>query len=126
MHPTDLKAGVIIRGPVIPEPIQVVAVIPMGASTQLMGKGLATGQFHDPILSQEQIALLTARPETAPFDGIGVCPFRFGASLNHCPIFGVHFTAVVAANRARRIGYCRRFARRRQVSARNSRVISRK
>jgi hypothetical protein len=69
MEVTALKPGVIIRGPVIPEPIQVVAVIPMGVSTQILGKGLETGQFHDPILSREQIALLKAPPEKAPFDG---------------------------------------------------------
>lgn len=69
MEPVDLKPGVIIRGPVIPEPIQVVAVIPMGGSTRILGKGLETGQFHDPILSPEQIVLLIARPENLPFDG---------------------------------------------------------
>ena len=69
MDLVDLKPGAIIQGPVIPEPIQVVAVVPMGEATQIMGKGLTTGQFHDPILSKEQVALLTASPEKTPFDG---------------------------------------------------------
>ena len=80
MELTDLKPGVIIRGPVIPEPIQVVAVIPMGVPTQILGKGLETGQFHDPILSKEQIALLTAPPEKAPFAG-DAKRFRLSAPL---------------------------------------------
>ena len=84
MELSDLKPGTTIRGPVIPEPIQVVAVVSMGASTQIMGKGLTTGQFHDPIFNKEQIALLNARPEKAPFDGdsrrfrLGVDAMRLG------------------------------------------------
>lgn len=100
MDPTDLTPGAIIRGPVIPEPIQVVSVIPMGASTQILGKGLETGQFHDPVLSAEQIALLTARPEKAPFDGdarrfrLGVEAMRLGLAHEYDPYFSLSIARV--------------------------------
>ena len=69
MDPSELKQNVVVRGPVLPEPIQIVAVNPIGASVQIMGKGLSTGQFHDPILSPDQIATLVSNPEKEPFDG---------------------------------------------------------
>ena len=52
---TKLKPNVIVRGPFFPEPIQVILIIPMGDSIKLIGKGLTTGQVHEPILSQAQI-----------------------------------------------------------------------
>ena len=58
MDIATLKPNIVVRGPVLPEPIQIVAVITMGDSVPIMGKGLHTGQFHDPILSPKQIALL--------------------------------------------------------------------
>ena len=63
MEPSDLKPGVIVQGLVLPEPIENVAVTFMGVSIQIVGRGLISGQFHGPILSAEQIALLTASPE---------------------------------------------------------------
>ena len=53
-----LKPNTILRGPIFPEPVQVLVVIPMGTSVKLIGKGLRTGQVHEPILSLDQIASL--------------------------------------------------------------------
>jgi hypothetical protein len=36
-----------IRGPILPEPVQIIVTIPMGASVKLIGKGLNTGQRRD-------------------------------------------------------------------------------
>jgi superfamily II DNA or RNA helicase len=100
MELTELKPGVIIRGPVIPEPIQVVAVIPMGVSTQILGKGLEAGQFHDPILSRDQSALLTAPPEKPPFDGdakrfrLGMEAMRLGLAYEYDPYFSLSIARV--------------------------------
>jgi len=100
MELTELKPGVIIRGPVIPEPIQVVAVIPMGVSTRILGKGLETGQFHDPILSRDQSALLTAPPEKPPFDGdakrfrLGMEAMRLGLAYEYDPYFSLAIARV--------------------------------
>jgi superfamily II DNA or RNA helicase len=100
MDLNQLKSGAIVRGPVIPEPIQVVAVVPMGEVTQIMGKGLTTGQFHDPILSKAQVALLTASPEKEPFDGdarrfrLGIEAMRLGLAYEYDPYFSLSIARV--------------------------------
>jgi hypothetical protein len=53
MHIDQLKPNVVVRGPLFPEPIQVIVTIPMGNAVKLIGKGLTTGQVHEPILSAE-------------------------------------------------------------------------
>ena len=40
---SDIKSNVILRGPLFPEPVQVIKVIPMGDAIKLIGKGLNTG-----------------------------------------------------------------------------------
>lgn len=65
----ELKPNVIVEGPIFPEPVQVIVAIPMRESVKLVGKGLNTGQVHEPVLSPEQLALLKATPEKEPFDG---------------------------------------------------------
>src|SRR5437879_885789 len=52
-----LKPNIIVRGPIFPEPVQVIVAIPMGTSVKLVGKGL-TNQVHEPILSAEQLKFL--------------------------------------------------------------------
>ena len=54
----ELKPNVIVRGPLFPEPVQVLVIIPMGDSVKLVGKGLTTGQVHEPILNAEQLVQL--------------------------------------------------------------------
>ena len=70
----QLKPNIIVRGPIFPEPVQVIVAIPMGTSVKLVGKGLNTNQVHEPILSAEQLAQLVSTPEKEPFDGD---PLRF-------------------------------------------------
>jgi hypothetical protein len=70
----QLKPNIIVRGPIFPEPVQVIVAIPMGTSVKLVGKGLNTNQVHEPILSAEQLAQLQSTPEKEPFDGD---PIRF-------------------------------------------------
>ena len=60
---SKLKPNMIVRGPILPEPVQVIVTIPMRDSIKLIGKGLRTGQVHEPILSPEQLATLEATPE---------------------------------------------------------------
>ena len=54
----QLKPNIIVRGPIFPEPVQLIVAIPMGSSVKLVGKGLNTNQVHEPILSPEQLAQL--------------------------------------------------------------------
>ena len=45
------------------------AVIPIGASVKVIGKGLRTGQVHDPIIDAAQLEQLKLKPKDPPFDG---------------------------------------------------------
>jgi hypothetical protein len=38
----QVKPGVFVRGPMFPEPVQVIMVTPMGKSIKLIGKGLTS------------------------------------------------------------------------------------
>lgn len=51
-----LKPNVIVRGPLFPEPVQVITTIPLADSLKLIGTG--TNQTHQPILSLDQLATL--------------------------------------------------------------------
>ena len=69
MQAHELKPETIVQGPLFPESVQVIVVVPVGDSVKLVGKGLKTGQVYEPILGADQLALLTATPERQPFDG---------------------------------------------------------
>ena len=93
MRIDQLKPSVIVRGPIFPEPVQIIVVVPMGASVKLVGKGLNTGQVHEPILNGEQVATLEATPEKEPFDGdpqrfrLGIEALRLGLAYEYDPYF---------------------------------------
>ena len=96
----QLKPGVILRGPIFPEPIQVMLVTPMGPSVKLIGKGLTTGKLHDPMLTPEQLALLQATPEKEPFDGdpkrfrLGIEALRLALAYEYDPYFSLSIARV--------------------------------
>lgn len=96
----DLKPDIIIRGPLIPEPIQIVAIVPMGESVQILGKGLETGLFHDTLLNNTQLGLLTASPNKPPFDGdprryrLGIEAMRLGLAYEYDPYFSLSIARV--------------------------------
>lgn len=72
-----LSPGIVVRGPLLPEPVEVITTIPLGESVKLVAKGLRTGQVHEPILSTAQLLELRVSPTTEPFDGDAV-RFRLG------------------------------------------------
>lgn len=96
----QLKPNIIVRGPIFPEPVQVIVAIPMGASVKLVGKGLNSNQVHEPILSAEQVAQLESTPEKEPFDGdplrfrIGVEALRLGLAYEYDPYFSLSIARV--------------------------------
>lgn len=96
----ELKPGVIVRGPIFPEPVQVILVIAMGTSVKLIGKGLNTGKLHDPILTAEQLATLNATPEKEPFDGdskrfrLGIEALRLALAYEYDPYFSLSIARV--------------------------------
>jgi len=95
-----LSPGVVVRGPLLPEPVEVITTIPMGESVKLVAKGLRTGQVHDPILSPAQLAQLTISPTTEPFDGdpvrfrLGVEAERLGLAYEYDPYFSLSIARV--------------------------------
>src|SRR6202521_638079 len=100
MRIDQLKANVIVRGPILPEPVQVIVTIPMGTSVKLIGKGLNTNQVHEPILSAEQLAQLVSTPEKEPFDGdplrfrLGIEALRLGLAYEYDPYFSLSIARV--------------------------------
>ncbi len=69
MNASELKAGIIVRGPVLPEPIEVLVVTPLGDVIKIVGAGQKTGQVHQRVLRLDQLQFLDATPEREPFDG---------------------------------------------------------
>ena len=100
MSPNDIKPNSILRGPLFPEPVRVAMTVPMGASLKIIGSGLHTNQFYQPILSAEQIALLEASPEREPFDGdarkfrLGIEALRLGLAYEYDPYFSLSIARV--------------------------------
>jgi SNF2 family DNA or RNA helicase len=96
----DLSPGVIVQGPILPEPVEVLAAVPVGRSVKLIGKGLQTGQLRDPILSPEQVAQLTLTPKELPFDGdpahfrLGIEAHRLGLAYEYDPYFSLSIARV--------------------------------
>lgn len=95
-----LKPNMIVRGPIFPEPVQVIVTIPMGDSIKLVGKGLRTGQVHEPILSPEQLVTLEVTPEEEPFDGdagrfrLGIEAMRLALAYEYDPFFTLSIARV--------------------------------
>ena len=100
MHIDQLKPNVVVRGPLFPEPVQVIVTIPLGNAVKLVGKGLITGQVHEPILTAEQLAKLEASPESEPFDGdphrfrLGIEALRLGLAYEYDPYFSLSIARV--------------------------------
>jgi SNF2 family DNA or RNA helicase len=96
----QLKPNIIVRGPIFPEPVQVIVAIPMGTSVKLVGKGLNTNQVHEPILNAEQLGQLQSSPEKEPFDGdsvrfrLGVEALRLGLAYEYDPYFSLSIARV--------------------------------
>ncbi|SOY52696.1 protein NO VEIN domain-containing protein [Cupriavidus taiwanensis] len=100
MKKPELKAGVIVSGPLFPEPVQVVLVQEFGASLKMFGKGLRSERMYDPILTQEQLEELSASPEKEPYDGdpmrfrLGVEAMRLGLAYEYDPYFSLSIARV--------------------------------
>src|SRR5205823_4406178 len=69
MRIDQLRPNVIVRGPIFPEPVQIIVATAIGESIKIVGKGLNSGKVHEPILNAAQLSQLEATPEKEPFDG---------------------------------------------------------
>jgi superfamily II DNA or RNA helicase len=96
----QLKPNAVVRGPIFPEPVQVIMVVPMGESIKLIGKGLKTGLVHEPVLNSQQVAMLESTPENEPFDGdpfrfrLGIEALRLGLAYEYDPYFALSIARV--------------------------------
>lgn len=58
----QLVTGAIVAGPLLPEPVEVLATMPMGRSIKLLGRGIRTNQVHQPVLDAEQVVQISGDP----------------------------------------------------------------
>jgi hypothetical protein len=100
MNASELKPGVIVRGPVLPEPIEVLVVTSLGDVIKIVGAGQKTGQVHQRVLRLDQLQFLDATPEREPFDGdpvrfrLGVEAARLGLAYEYDPYFSLSISRV--------------------------------
>src|SRR5436309_7997866 len=100
MKVNELKPGIIVRGPVLPEPIEVLVVTPLGDVIKIVGAGQKTGQVHQRVLHPDQLKLLEATPEREPFDGdpvrfrLGVEAARLALAHEYDPYFSLSIARV--------------------------------
>src|SRR6266446_4158021 len=100
MNASELKPGVIVRGPVLPEPIEVLVVTSLGDVIKIVGAGQKTGQVHQRVLRVDQLQFLDATPEREPFDGdparfrLGVEAARLGLAYEYDPYFSLSISRV--------------------------------
>jgi superfamily II DNA or RNA helicase len=95
-----VRVGSIVRGPTLPEPIEVLATVPMGAALKIIGRGRATGLTHDPVLTPEQLGQLSVSADREPFDGdarmfrLGIEAQRLGLAYEYDPFFSLSIARV--------------------------------
>ena len=95
-----LRPGAVVVGPLLPEPIEILAVAPLGESLKLIGRGIKTNQVHSPVLTQAQVAGLTISPAREPFDGdatlfrLGIEAQRLGLAYEYDPYFSLSIARI--------------------------------
>jgi len=95
-----LRPNVVVRGPLFPEPVQIIMVAPLGAGVRLVGKGLNTSQVYEPILTGEQLATLEISTGAEPYDGnpihfrLGIEALRIGLAFEYDPYFSLSIARV--------------------------------
>lgn len=95
-----IRTGSIVRGPTLPEAVEVLALVPFGDSLKVIGRGLSTGLTYDPVLNAAQLAQLTVSADREPFDGdarlfrLGVEAHRLGLAYEYDPFFSLSIARV--------------------------------
>src|SRR5438874_3388175 len=98
--PSSLRPGSIVRGPTLAEPVEVLALVPLGDSVKIIGRGLQTGLTYDPVLTPDQLARLIVSADREPFDGdgrlfrLGVEAHRLGLAYEYDPFFSLSIARV--------------------------------
>src|SRR5712671_4030845 len=100
MNESELKPGIIVRGLVFPEPIEVLVITPLGDAVKIVGAGQKSGQVHQRVLRLNQLRVLNATPEIEPFDGdperfrLGIEAARLGLAYEYDPYFSLSISRV--------------------------------
>jgi len=95
-----LKPGAVVRGAIFPEPVKIIASVPMGDSLKLICEGLETGRVHQPVLHPEQVDALEISPDSKPYDGdplrfrLGIEAMRLGLAYEYDPYFSLSIARV--------------------------------
>ena len=96
----SIRPGCLVSGPTLPERVEVLAVVPMGQSMKLIGRGTVSGLTYDPVLNATQLAQLVVSAEKEPFDGdarlfrLGVEAHRLGLAYEYDPFFSLSIARV--------------------------------
>src|SRR6266508_2428559 len=100
MRANELQPNNVLRGPLFPEPIQVIIVVPMGDAVKLVAKGVNTSRVYEPILTPDKLAALETTPDTEPFDGdslrfrLAVEALRLSLAFEYDPYFSLSIARV--------------------------------
>ena len=96
----QLKPNKVLRGPIFPEPVQVIVTIPMGDAVKIVAKGVNTSRVYEPVLTPDQLAALDTSPDTEPFDGdpqrfrLGIEAMRLALAYEYDPFFSLSIARV--------------------------------
>lgn len=95
-----LQVGVLLEGTVLPEPLLVVRVEAAGAYLRIGGQGCRTGQYHERLLTAEQVRSLRITPAEPRFDGdperfrLGLAAAHIGLAYEYDPYFSLSIARV--------------------------------
>ena len=96
----QIKPNVILVGSLFNEPVRVITAYPVAEKLKIIGKGLNSGQVHEPILSAEQIATLEVTSDTPTFEGsplrfkLGIESLRLKLAYEYDPFFALSVARV--------------------------------
>jgi superfamily II DNA or RNA helicase len=96
----EIRIGSIVSGPILPEPIEVLATLPMGSSLKVIGRGRSSGLTYDPVLTPAQLYQLVISADREPFDGdarmfrLGIEAQRLGLAYEYDPFFSLSIARV--------------------------------
>ena len=95
-----LERGAILEGPVLPEPVRVVHVEPLGERIRVGGEGLRTGRYHQLLLDETQLQELRVAPAEGAYDGdplkfrLGIEAQRLALAYEYDPYFSLSISRV--------------------------------
>ncbi len=100
MKKTELKQGLKLTGPIFNEPVEVILSVPFGNAVKLYAKGLNTSMTYDPILTDEQIDMLTTLNDQITYSGnakkfrLNIEALRLGLAYEYDPYFSLSIARI--------------------------------